>query len=451
MTGGLVLGEALNLWIPAEQIIFGLAVWLLFLVCAFARRKSRYRLPVLLFMAGLAVGSLRMEAEQAAFLREEGFFLEEQEDGVVLNGTVRSVKEKDGTLEVVLGDCTSEEENGGLVERFRRVLCYLEIVEAETNESVGWNSESLSAGKRIRVFGEGKAADPARNPGGFDYRLYCRSRGISGIVYADGYAVTGGKTRIIADRLYRIRRSLSERLKTIALPEDAGILSAVLFGEKEDLDSAVYELYRKNGISHLLAISGLHVSIIGLGIWKIFRKGGAGFWFAGVGAGGFLCVYGMMVGSGASVVRAVSMALLSFLAAAVGRTYDLPTAMCIPAVGLLLAHPFLLTQASFQLSFLAVTSLVYPGRLFSVRGEKIFAGERSSAAASAFFTSLSLQMVTAPVILWHSFGIPLYGVFLNLIVIPLMTYVVISEFLGLGLSFLSISVGSAMYSLFSLA
>ncbi len=93
----------------------------------------------------------------------------------------------------------------------------------------------------------------------------------------------------------RIRRSLSERLKTIALPEDAGILSAVLFGEKEDLDSAVYELYRKNGISHLLAISGLHVSIVGLGIWKIFRKGGAGFWFAGVGAGGFLCVYGMMV------------------------------------------------------------------------------------------------------------------------------------------------------------
>ena len=73
MTGGLVLGEALNLWIPAEQMIFGLAVWLLFLVCVFARRKSRYGLPVLLFMAGLAVGSLRMEAEQAAFLREDRF------------------------------------------------------------------------------------------------------------------------------------------------------------------------------------------------------------------------------------------------------------------------------------------------------------------------------------------------------------------------------------------
>ena len=138
------------------------------------------------------------------------------------------------------------------------------------------------------------------------------------------------------------------------------------------------------------------------------------------------------------------MAGLSFLAAAAGRTYDLPTAMCIPALGLLLTHPYLLTQASFQLSFLAVISLVYPGRLFSARGETFFTNEKFSAAASAFFVSLSLQMVTVPVVCWHSFGIPVYGVFLNLLVIPLMTYVVLSGFIGLGLSFLSVSAGGAM-------
>jgi len=475
VTGGLVLGEALNLWIPAEQMIFGLAVWLLFLACVHARRRDRRILPVFLFMAGMFAGSLRMGAEQAVFLREEGFFAEEQEDGVVLHGTVQSVKEKDGTLEVVLKNCAVEGEDGEAGEKFRRVLCYLDVNEAEksaeefskpkssetgTNgifetKEQPWRSvwnwfvqgrdlEVPAVGEKIRVFGEGKAADPARNPGVFDYRLYCRSRGISGIVYAEGYTVTGGKVHVLSDGLYRIRRFLSDQLKAIALPEDAGILSAVLFGEKEDLDSGIYELYRKNGISHLLAISGLHVSIVGLGIWKLFRKGGAGFWISGIFAGGFLLAYGMMVGSGASVARAVSMAGLSFLAAAVGRTYDLPTAMCIPAAGLLLTHPYLLTQASFQLSFLAVTSLVYPGRLFSGRGEKLFTNEKISAAASAFFTSLSIQMVTAPVILCHSFGIPVYGVFLNLIVIPLMTYVVISGFLGLGLSFLSVSVGGAM-------
>lgn len=475
VTGGLVLGEALNLWIPAEQMIFGLAVWLLFFVCVFARRKSRYRLPVFVFVAGMFAGSLRMGMEQAIFLREEGFFQEEHEDGVVIQGIVQSVKEKDGTLEVVLKNCEAEGADEEAGKKFRRVLCYLDVDEGEKSaeefskqkpsetgisgisraKDQPWNGiwnwfteerdlEVPAIGEKIRVFGEGKAADPARNPGVFDYRLYCRSRGISGIVYADGYTVTGGKVHVFSDSLYRIRRRLSEQLKLIALPEDAGILAAVLFGEKEDLDRGIYELYRKNGISHLLAISGLHVSIVGLGIWKLFRKGGAGFWISGIFAGGFLCAYGMMVGSGASVARAVSMAGLSFLAAAVGRTYDLPTAMCIPAAGLLLSHPYLLTQASFQLSFLAVTSLVYPGRLFSSRGEKLFTNEKISAAASAFFTSLSIQIVTAPVILWHSFGIPVYGVFLNLIVIPLMTYVVVSGFLGLGLSFLSESVGGAM-------
>ncbi len=475
VTGGLVLGEALNLWIPAEQMIFGLAVWLLFFVCVFARRKSRYRLPVFVFVAGMFAGSLRMGMEQAIFLREEGFFQEEHEDGVVIQGIVQSVKEKDGTLEVVLKNCEAEGADEEAGKKFRRVLCYLDVDEGEKSaeefskqkpsetgisgisraKDQPWNGiwnwfteerdlEVPAIGEKIRVFGEGKAADPARNPGVFDYRLYCRSRGISGIVYADGYTVTGGKVHVFSDSLYRIRRRLSEQLKLIALPEDAGILAAVLFGEKEDLDRGIYELYRKNGISHLLAISGLHVSIVGLGIWKLFRKGGAGFWISGIFAGGFLCAYGMMVGSGASVARAVSMAGLSFLAAAVGRTYDLPTAMCIPAAGLLLSHPYLLTQASFQLSFLAVTSLVYPGRLFSSRGEKLFTNEKISAAASAFFTSLSIQIVTAPVILWHSFGIPVYGVYLNLIVIPLMTYVVVSGFLGLGLSFLSESVGGAM-------
>ena len=430
MTGGLVLGEALNLFIPAEQMIFGLAVWLLFFVCVFVHWKSRYGLPVFLFIMGMFAGVFRMGVEQTVFSREEEFFREEYEDGVVLQGTVQSVKEKDGTLEVVLKNCETEDADG---ETLRSVLCYL-------NE----DSEFPAVGEKIRVFGEGKAADPARNPGVFDHQLYCRAKGISGIIYADGYTGMGGKAHIVSDSLYRIRRQLSGRLKLIALPEDAGILSAVLLGEKEDLDSAVYELYRKNGISHLLAISGLHISIVGLGIWKLFRKGGSGFWISGIFAGGFLIAYGMMVGSGPSVVRAVSMAGLSFLAAAAGRTYDLPTAMCIPALGLLLTHPYLLTQASFQLSFLAVISLVYPGRLFSARGETFFTNEKFSAAASAFFVSLSLQMVTAPVVCWHSFGIPVYGVFLNLLVIPLMTYVVLSGFIGLGLSFLSVSAGGVM-------
>ena len=175
MTGGLVLGEALNLWIPAEQMIFGLAVWLLFLVCVFARRKSRYGLPVFLFVAGMSVGCLRMGAEQAVFSREEGFFREEHEDGVVLQGTVQSVKEKDGTLEVVLRDCAMEGKDGESGEKLRRVLCYLDVNKTGEAAAAYWEKTSEREKRQIRREILGRLttvciAGPAEFPGSSMWR-----------------------------------------------------------------------------------------------------------------------------------------------------------------------------------------------------------------------------------------------------------------------------------------
>ena len=176
--------------------------------------------------------------------------------------------------------------------------------------------------------------------------------------------------------------------------------------------------------------------MIGLGIWKGFRKGGAGFWVSGLLASGILILYGKMVGFGPSVTRAVLMASLSFLAKAFGRTYDLPSALCVPCLILLIFRPYLLTQAGFQLSFLAVGAIFYPGSVL-LR----LAGKRK--LLQSFLISLSVQMATGPVILYHSFELPPYGVFLNLAVIPLMTYVAVSGFAGLFGSFLWEAGGAA--------
>lgn len=91
------------------------------------------------------------------------------------------------------------------------------------------------------------------------------------------------------------------------------------------------------------------------------RRCGFGFAAAGGAAGAFLFCYGLMTGFGPSVVRAAAMCGLSFLAAFLGRTYDLMSALCIPALALLWSRPCLLTQASFQLSFLAAGAVAFPG------------------------------------------------------------------------------------------
>ncbi len=242
MTGGLVLGEALNLWIPAEQMIFGLAVWLLFFCVRVCTPEEQIQAASPSFYGGNVCRSLPDGSGADGFFPGRGFFREEYEDGVVLQGTVQSVKEKDGTLEVVLKNCETEDADG---ETLRSVLCYL-------NE----DSEFPAVGEKIRVFGEGKAADPARNPGVFDHQLYCRAKGISGIIYADGYTGMGGKAHIVSDSLYRIRRQLFRPLKADRAPGGRRDPVSGSFREKEDLDSAVYELYRKNGISIFLPSAG---------------------------------------------------------------------------------------------------------------------------------------------------------------------------------------------------
>ncbi|MFR5245505.1 MAG: hypothetical protein ACLTFJ_11920 [Clostridium sp.] len=154
------------------------------------------------------------------------------------------------------------------------------------------------------------------------------------------------------------------RVKAIALPEDAEFCRRFSLG-KGYLDSEIYELYRKNGISSL-AISGLHVSIVGLGIWKIFRKGGAGFWISGIFAGISLRL--RHDGGQRRVLwpgRCQWQGSLS--AAAVGRTYDLPTAMYS---GGRIAVPSVSAVPGVLSAVLAVTSLTIPAGFF--HGEKLY-------------------------------------------------------------------------------
>lgn len=288
---------------------------------------------------------------------------------------------------------------------------------------------AVMIGQKIRILGSVSAAKGASNRGGFDFRSYCRSKGVSGLFYAESLSVSDPAFRPVPEGLRRLGLALSEKFDRIAGAEDAGILKAVLLGDKESLEASTYELYRKNGISHLLAISGLHVSLIGMSLFRCLRKCGLGYWASGTASAILLFFYGVLTGFGPSIVRAVTMMGISFLGSAIGRTYDLASALCVPAVGLLLWRPFLLTQPGFQLSFLAVAAICYPGQTFIRRFGA--AGVRQT-----LLVSLSIQLLTAPVILYHSFELPVYGILLNLIVIPLMSYAAGSGLLGLFFSFL---------------
>ena len=409
------------LWMTAERVRFLAAAVLLILCLALWKKyggEGKEKAAAAVF-AGFFLGFFVMALETWRFEGEETAWDAYKKEDARIWGRVEAIEEREDGFRLILGDVKT---SAGT--KIRRVFCYTD------------QAEGLKLGRRITALGVGEEPAEAGNPGSFDYRLYCRGMGIGGVFYAESYEAADARVDRLAEALRNLKAVFSARLLEIAPQEDAGILMAVLLGDKTRLPDPVYELYRRNGISHLLAISGLHVSVIGLGIWKGFRKGGAGFWVSGLLASGILILYGKMVGFGPSVTRAVLMASLSFLAKAFGRTYDLPSALCVPCLILLIFRPYLLTQAGFQLSFLAVGAIFYPGSVL-LR----LAGKRK--LLQSFLISLSVQMATGPVILYHSFELPPYGVFLNLAVIPLMTYVAVSGFAGLFGSFLWEAGGAA--------
>lgn len=146
-------------------------------------------------------------------------------------------------------------------------------------------------------------------------------------------------------------------------------------------------------------------------------------------SGGLIIAYSIMTGFGSSAVRALMMFSLKLLAECIGRTYDTLSALALAGITILIEHPLYLYQAGFQLSFGAIMgiALVYP--IFADVKKRIGNAYFShhllkylSGTLDAVLIGFSIQITTLPIILWNYYAIPVYGIFLNLLIVPFMVF-----------------------------
>lgn len=383
-------------------------------------------LPFFVCLVFAGAGGLRMRSEVQWANQVETLGLDGGWSSVT--GTVAEVKDEGERLILVLRDC--EAEMGKEYAALRGIQVYLDGKEGD---------ESIRLGMTLRVAGRLNAYEHARNPGGFDAWLYARGRQLDGLMYAEAAEVADSAYSLYREGLRQISLWAGNILERITEGEDTGIYQAAVLGDKSGLDGQVREMYQRNGIAHLLAISGLHMSLIGMAVYRGLRRLGAGFGWAGVTGAAFVVCYGMMTGGSASVVRASVMLLAGFGAAYLGRTYDLLSALGLAGMIILWDSPYLVTQAGVQLSFGAVIGI--GGMAHSMK--RVFVpSERWKAVQTGLSVSLCVQFATMPVILYHYFQFPLYGVLLNLVVVPLMAYVVASGLAGILLGAWSLPAGT---------
>ena len=144
------------------------------------------------------------------------------------------------------------------------------------------NFTEIPIGKSVLVEGHTITFSHARNPGGFDQRTYYAKQGIYGAVWCDEILQVWGETNLWRESLYQFREAWAQKLVEVLGEKNGNTLSAILLGKRNQMDEDTKEVYQRAGISHVLAISGLHISFIGLGLYKLLRKTGFGFVLSGV-------------------------------------------------------------------------------------------------------------------------------------------------------------------------
>ena len=297
--------------------------------------------------------------------------------------------------------------------------------------------EELKPGMQIFVKGILKEVEGPTNPGGFDSSQYYACRHI---YYFMKKAVLLKKTSTYSSyhqAMLMVKEKCRQILENTA-GKDAPVFEAIVLGEKTGLDSEIRMRYQLAGIVHILAISGLHISILGMGLYKLMKRVGFGIWPAGIFSLAVMLQYGMMTGGSVSTLRAVTMFLIAMGARITGRIYDMPSAVSVTAMMILAESPAYLLDSGFLLSFGCVLGIcVASERICALAGAK-------RKGTKVFCESVALWLVTLPVMLKFFGEASLAGLVLNLAVLPSVGVVLAGGVAAMILGFVSIPTGRVM-------
>lgn len=333
---------------------------------------------------------------------------------------------------------------------------------ADSQLSLNTSSGSTlpSIGNTIKVTGKFRRYSHATNPGEFDAYDYYSSQNIYGSLSNIRLTIISAKINPLKHYLYLIQQAGINAVNRTYEAAQATIMNDLLFGDKAGLDPDIKELYQRVGISHILSISSLHISIIGLGLFKLLRKLRCPMHASAVISAVILVLFGIMTGMSISAVRAIGIYVVGVIAQLIGRTTDRLTSLALVATVILLINPSQLTSCGFLLSFGSVLGIccLYPSlkeiinshikdrqqihsryhpdtKIYRIKSllKKLPAGVFDSLLAG-----LSLTLTTLPIQLYFFYEIPIYSSFLNLMVIPLMSVLMICGYISVFFPFLYI-------------
>jgi competence protein ComEC len=250
-----------------------------------------------------------------------------------------------------------------------------------------------------------------------EYGHFLERIGVSATLYAESLDVAPA-TPDLARRLEGLRRGSADAL-ALAVPEPAaGLAAGILVGLRDRVDRDVAAAFTTAGISHVVAISGWNIAIVGATIGAL--AGGLSRRRRSILICVAIALYLAFVGASPSVLRAAAMAGVALLARESGRAGRAAAALGLAVVALLLLDPGLAGDAGFQLSSLATAGLIAWATPLTARLAGPSPGRPRRLLAESLGVSLAAQAATLPVILADFGRLSLVAPLVNLLVVPLV-------------------------------
>ncbi|CEG27936.1 DNA internalization-related competence protein ComEC/Rec2 [Bacillus sp. B-jedd] len=274
-------------------------------------------------------------------------------------------------------------------------------------------------GRQCEVKGTLEQPPHAKNPGGFDYNRYLEQNQIHWILKLDSnpLAKCGTKNVSLVEKLRKYRQEGISHIMANYPLESASLASALIFGEQSLLGEDVMSAYKKIGITHLLAISGMQVTVLAGVIYMfglrlgIVRERMAIFLLS------ILPLYAIIAGGSPSVIRSVLMAGILLMGGLRPSSFPISQtgALALSFMAFIFWDPFTLYDPGFQLSYAVTFSLLVSA---SALKKKHFGGVMLLAVSS-----LISQIAALPILLFHFFELPLASILANILFIPIYSFI----------------------------
>lgn len=388
------------------------------------------------------------------------------------NTKYKNIKEEIKVEAIVISNVKEKEYKDEYIIKVKTINSNKKYNGTHLKLSIKNNKNKLEYGDKIKFKGEFEEPEVQRNYGGFDYKEYLKTGKIYGLVTANKIEkVEKGKYNKLLIVINKINQNIVNNSNKILEKEEANLLTGILIGNKDNLSKDVQESFRNSNLSHMLAVSGAHVTYVILGITIILKKSKINKRISKIITIVLLILFIYLTGGTPSVTRACIMAIYIIFASLIYKKPNILASISISLLIILIINPYKILDVGMQLSYGGTLGIILLTKMLEEninskieklkKKKEINQVEKQEEAKKViiikqyitkiinkFITtikemmivSISANLIIFPIVAYHYNTISLTFFISNILAGPILGLIIILGFITIFISFISVQI-----------